>query len=348
VSRPLANRASIVLGTAVVNLSYIVPIRTQQPADREFFAYLNWLSARVEVVLVDGSAADVFRRHAGRCGRTVTHLPLDGDLIGAANGKAGGVLTGLRRCSHEAVIIADTDVRYDQRGLMAMAAELDRSHVVRPQNYFEPVPWHACLDTARTLLNRVTGGDWPGTLGVRRSSLERSNGYDADVLFENLELVRTVLATGGIESCPLDLYVRRLPPTTRHFWSQRVRQAYDELARPLRLIIWLSVAPLAVYLGWARRWAALAAGMGLIVLCAEIGRVRAGGRQVFPAAAAFAAPLWVAERAVCSWMALAACVLRGGVVYHGRRLSRAATPFGDLKERLRSTRIAHQPPSPVF
>jgi hypothetical protein len=318
-----------------VNISYIVPIRMCQPAELEFFEYLNWLSMRVEVILVDGSRAEVFNQHAKRCGRDLLHSPVDGDLCASANGKAAGVLTGLPRCSHEAVIIADNDIRYQQTMLVEMAAELARSHVVRPQNYFFPVPWHACLDTGRTLLNRVTGGDWPGTLGVRRSMLERAGGYDSDVLFENLELVRTVVAAGGIEACPLDLYVQRLPPTTRHFWSQRVRQAYDELARPLRLAIWLSVAPLVSYLAWSSQWLAIGVGVGVVMLAAGMGRLRAGGRHVFPVAGVFAAPLWVAERALCTWLAVAAYVFLGGLVYHGRKITRAATPLSRLRQRLR-------------
>src|SRR5204862_2776403 len=130
--------------------------------------------------------------------------------------------------------------------------------------------------------NRATGGDWPGTFGLRRAVLWRCGGYDGNVLFENLELVRTICAGGGREARALDLYVRRLPPPTRHFWSQRVRQAYDEFARPWRLAVWLSLLPTVV---WAsKRWgglvppAALAVSMGV----AEAGRRRAGGARLFP------------------------------------------------------------------
>ena len=70
--------------------------------------------------------------------------------------------------------------------------------LVRPQNYFAPLRWHARWDTARTLLNRVAGGvDFPGTLAVRRSRSSQTDGYDGDVLFENLELIRTIEAAGG-------------------------------------------------------------------------------------------------------------------------------------------------------
>jgi hypothetical protein len=163
--------------------------------------------------------------------------------------------------------------------------------------------------------------------------LRATGGYDGGVLFENLELVRTVLAAGGSEAVPLDLFVRRSPPDARHFWSQRVRQAYDELARPVRLAVSLSVLPLVVALVAGRRWMALAGIIGASIGLAEGGRWRGGGRSVFPVTASLLAPTWIAERAVCSWLALGARVFLGGVPYHGTILSRAATPMGELRRR---------------
>ena len=45
------------------------------------------------------------------------------------------------------------------------------------------------------------------------------------------------------------------------------------------------------------------------------------------------APLWVAERAVTAWLAVATRVLRGGVSYAGTRIARAATPMRELRRR---------------
>ena len=59
------------------------------------------------------------------------------------------------------------------------------------------------------------------------------------------------------------------------------------------------------YLAWSQQWFAIGAGLAVVMLGAQIGRVRAGGRHVFPVAAVFAAPLWVAERALCAWLAVA-------------------------------------------
>ncbi|HET7189844.1 MAG TPA: glycosyltransferase family 2 protein [Gemmatimonadaceae bacterium] len=314
-------------------LTYILPIKaTVSQAEGELTEYLRLLSPLAEVIVVDGSAPELFERHAFAWSAMVRHVPPAPDLA-TPMGKVGGVLTGVRLASHERLVIADDDVRYDAPALERMSRELDDAHVVRPQNYFEPLPWHARWDTGRMLLNRLGGGDWPGTLGVRRSILRATGGYDGRAMFENLELVRTVRAAGGVEAVPLDLFVKRRPSTTRHFWSQRIRQAYDEIARLPRLVVQLVVLPAAIIGVASSGWRALAVGVLAIIVAAELGRRRANGATVFPFSAALLAPAWVAERAVCSWLAVGARVLLGGVPYRGTILRHAATPMRVLRDR---------------
>jgi hypothetical protein len=284
------------------------------------------------VVIVDGSPPDIFAAHAAAWGDVARHLPVDDD-IRATNGKVAGVLTGLRRAGDEAVVIADDDVRYDADSLAAVVHALDAAHVVRPQNYFAPLPWHALWDTGRILLNRALDGDWPGTLAVRGSIMRATGGYAGDVLFENLELVRTVVAAGGTQRLAREILVRRLPPRSAHFLGQRVRQAYDELARPWRFAAQLAVLPVVALLAvTGERWTLVAFAASIIAL-AEFGRRRDGGRRVFPARASLLAPAWVLERAITSWLALATRVLHGGVRYAGTRVARAATPMRELRSR---------------
>ncbi|GAA3080090.1 hypothetical protein GCM10017600_04040 [Streptosporangium carneum] len=308
----------------MTDLDYVLPLRWDDDSGlEELTAYLRWLGRGHRVIVVDGSPDPLFDRHAALWDGLVVHVRPDADLV-FANGKVNGVITGLRRARAEHVVIADDDVRYGEAELARLDALLEGADLVRPQNYFDPLPWHARWDTARMLLNRGFGADYPGTFGVRRTAFLETGGYDGDVLFENLELIRTVRAHGGRERRPLDLYVRRLPPDSARFWSQRVRQAYDDLAQPPRMLFFLAVLPaLAVALLRRRRRAVLACAC-LSVGVAEIGRRRAGGRRVFPFSAALFAPVWVLERATCSWLALAARFLRGGVPYAGRRMRIAA------------------------
>jgi hypothetical protein len=201
----------------VTDASYVLPLRwstTGGAGLAELTAYLRWLAERVEVVVVDGSPPPVFVQHVQAWSGLVHHVQPDPSLR-FANGKVNGVTTGVRLAAHERVVVADDDVRYDDFSLRRVLSLLDDAELVRPQNYFAPMPWHARWDSARSLLNRALVADYPGTFALRRSVFLAMDGYDGDVLFENLELVRTVRAHGGREAKPVGVYVRRLPPTAR-------------------------------------------------------------------------------------------------------------------------------------
>lgn len=328
----------LIVGTN--QFTYVLPLRSSTSlAGTELTPYLLWMAARAETIVVDGSPAAVFAEHAAKWGHAVRHVPPADDLR-TPMGKVGGVLTGIRLATHERIVIADDDVRYDTKPLNAVVNALVTADVVRPQNYFAELPWHAHWDTGRTLLNRCMGGDWPGTMGVRRSVMARTGGYNGHVMFENLELVRTVVAAGGCERVLLDAFVARQPSTTSHFWSQRIRQAYDEFARPHRLILQLALLPLLILLGWKWGAAAIAAFVALVMIVAEGGRRRANGTEVFPHWATLCAPLWVAERAICAWLALGSRIVFGGVRYRGVVLREAATPMRKLRRRFTQNRSA--------
>jgi hypothetical protein len=314
-------------------VSYVLPIRwSDDDGLEELTAYLRGLPEWVELIVVDGSRDELFERHARAWRDLGSHLPPD-PALATPMGKVGGVLTGVREASHENIVIADDDVRYDEHSLIRAALLLGMADCVRPQNYFEPLPWHARWDTGRILLNRSLGADFPGTLAVRRSTLTRAGGYDGDVIFENLELIRTIRAVGGTVTSPLDLYVARRPPSTEHFLSQRVRQAYDDFAIPPRMATWLAVLPaLLTALARGRRGTLLAVALGLVAL-AERGRRRAGGRRHFPADTPLFAPLWVLERGICSWLALRDRMSRGGIPYGDTVVPRAASSRRRLRRR---------------
>jgi hypothetical protein len=320
--------------------SYVLPLRWNQPGPiGELSAYLRQLRPLLaEIVVVDGSSPPLFDRHAAALAGIATHLPPDPDLD-FPMGKVNGVVTGLRRCSRERVVIADDDVRYDAAALRRAVGLLAEAELVRPQNYFDELPWHARLDTARTLLNRVfTGdldfpvGDFPGTLVVRRSAFLASGAYDGRALFENLQLMRTVRAAGGRVLTPLDLYVARRPPTSAHFRSQRVRQAYDDFAIPLRMATFLALGPAALAELSRKRGKRLLLATIATVALAEAGRRRAGGRERFSPTGSLLAPFWLAERTASAWLALGA-KLRGGVRYGEGRLAHSATPTRELRRR---------------
>ncbi|HEV7388452.1 MAG TPA: glycosyltransferase family 2 protein [Gemmatimonadaceae bacterium] len=328
------------------DVTYILPIRGSRPSTTELTEYLRRLALMVrEIIVVDGSPEEIFAANGAAWGTLVRHVPPD-RAFATPMGKVGNVMTGIGLASFERVIIADDDVRYDRDALSRLAATLEKVDVARPQNYFDPLPWHARWDTGRMLLNRMTGGDWPGTLAVRRSILRATGGYDGNAMFENLELVRTVVAAGGQAASFLSIYVLRRPSTVRHFWSQRVRQAYDEMARPWRLLVQLATLPLTVVLALGGHWLALLAISGAVAAVAELGRRRDKGARVFPVSASFFAPLWLAERAICSWLAVFSRLFLGGVRYRGKVLKLAANPQRVLRARHKLARERDIRPHP--
>lgn len=338
---------SVALGDAggPRGISYVLPLRWSEPGPlAELTAYLRGLAREVdEILVVDGSPPPLFELHAAELRGVARHMRPHPDLA-FSMGKVNGVITGLRECTHERVVLADDDVRYDTTALRRAVGLLDEADLVRPQNYFDPLPWHTRWDTARILLNRVfTGdpsfpvGDFPGTLAVRRGAFIASGAYDGDALFENLELMRTIRAAGGSVLTPLDLYVARQPPSTAHFLSQRVRQAYDDFAIPARIGAFLAVAPATAAFLRRGRWRGVVAAMLASVGAAELGRRRAGGAARFPLSGSLLAPAWIAERSICAWLALGA-KLRGGVRYGDGRLRHSATPMRRLRRSRPETR----------
>ena len=322
-----------------------------EPDVADLVEYVVGLAPLVDVTVVDGSAEVLFDdlgarlRRAGPVPRVRHVRP---DPWPGGNGKVGSVVTGVRRARHERVVIADDDVRYTADVLQAVTAALgppeaggDWADLVRPHNVFSPLPWHARWDTARSLVAVALGHDHPGTFALRRSTFLAAGGYAGDVLFENLELVRTLRAAGGVVAHRPDLHVVRRPPATVHFLGQRVRQAYDDLAQPARFAAEAALAPavLAASLrsrrsgrrGGRRTAAVLALAAAGV---AEAGRRRLGRPAAVPPSAAGWAPLWLAERAVCVWLALAHRA-RGGMPYRGARLPVAAHRTRDLRSRPR-------------
>lgn len=331
------------MSSAGEGIDYVLPLRWADDSQlADLTGYLRELAGWCRVVVVDGSPEPLFRRHAQAWAGIVEHVRPIPD--GALNGKVTGVRTGLARCRSERVVIADDDVRYDEESLRTTVALLREADLVGPQNVFVPLPWHARWDTARSFLNRAVAADYPGTFAIRRTTFEAMGGYDGDVLFENLELMRTVRAHGGRVTRPRHVFVPRRPPSVSRFVGQRVRQAYDDLAQPWRLAIFLPVLPL---LAGHRGRRVVVIGLAGSVAVAERGRRRDGGRVLFPATTSLFAPAWVLERSACSWLAVGRRVLFGGVRYSGQRLAIAAHSPRWLRQRALVTAGGTEPGRPV-
>jgi hypothetical protein len=321
-----------------VPIEVVIPVRRtvhDPEAVADLAEHLRALSRHVAgITVVDGSPASIRAEQEGVWGEharvmtpaAVRQLWPGRQWIGR-NGKVVGAYTGVLAARSDLVVIADEDVRHTRATLESLAAALDEAALVRPVTVYDTWPWHARWDGARTLINVALGVEWPGTLAVRRSPIVEADGWCPDVLFENLELWRTLEARGH-RVVRKKVVVRRCPPSARHFWSQRVREAYDDLAQAERLTVELALLPGLALLG-SRRPAGLAAVALAAVALASLGRHRLVAGDV-PASVALWAPVWVLERSVCVWLALA-CWATGGVPYCGRRMPLSAHSLRALR-----------------
>lgn len=327
----------------MLEATYVIPLKWQDTrVTAEMTSYLEWLSQRIHVIVVDGSPVEIFERHAELWSPLAKHVRPDPDLS-FANGKVDGVTTGIRAAGTDKVIIADDDIRFSEEALARVVRLLDEHELVYTHDYYAPTPWQARWETARLLINRAFGVSYPVAFGLSRSLFLAMGGYDGNVMFENLELIRSMRFAGARIARAPDLFVLHLPPDKTWFWSQRVRQAYDDFTVLPRMAIWLALGPLVGVALARKRVRMLALAAAAAIGVAEAGRRRAGGRQVFPAVAPLFAPLWLLERAVSSWVAVWQRIAKGGVVYRDRVIERAATPPSELKARIEQ-RLARRDP----
>lgn len=294
---------------AFTDAEYVLTLRWREPGPiAEVARYAASVAEWMPVTVIDDSAPALASVHAHALPDSVRHhrpgQPRVVGRHGAARGVHSGRLPGLR----PRAIIAAHDVRYDRASLMALLAAAPDADIVLPQTVLRPQPWQARWDTARSLVTRAVvspwfAGDESATAVICRDTFLAVGGMESPLLHDVPELRRTVDSVRGEVVMALDVYVERLAPSVPRFWRQRLRQAGDSFGHPARVAGELALLP-SILLA-ARRPPLLAAAALGTVLVAEIGRRRAGGADHYRADAALWAPVWVAERAVGAWAAIA-------------------------------------------
>lgn len=288
----------------------------------DFKSYFDLINATgCEVLVVDGSAAAVFADHKRIWLDSCRHAAVDLQYK-FLNGKVNGIHTGVELAANNRIILADDDIRYTPEDLRRIAFLLGDYDMVRPQNYFSPLPVWARTEAARMLLNRawIREGDYTGTLGVTRQAMRRVGHYDGDVLFDNEEIVRHFRLHGARICYARDFFVLKRPATFSKWIEQRPRQAYEDFVMRLKtsffLFLPVDFVLLAVFAGWraAYIFAAIIAVGSIINAAFGLGD---GALKFFPFWIVFYAPLWIAERTFSTYWAFYWYFTRGGY------------PFGD-------------------
>lgn len=308
-----------------IRCTYLLTIRRVRFDEREardFRSYFRILAAAgCEVLVVDGSPPPVFAAHREIWSGACRHAAVDPQYK-YLNGKVNGIHTGVALAAHERIILADDDIRYTPADVLRMTELLGRYEMVRPQNYLCPLPVWARTEAARMLINRawIAEGDYPGTLGVRRSAMQRVGHYDGDVLFDNEEIVRHFRAHKANICYARDFFVLKHPPGFRKWIEQRPRQAYEDFVMRVKTAFFAAL-PLALAFVWLLAGWRGAFVFAMVLACgAMLFAARGLGDKAvrfFPAWLCLYAPLWVAERTLSTYWAFYWRIVYGGY------------PFGD-------------------
>lgn len=294
---------------AFTDAEYVLTLRWREPGPiAEVARYAASIARWMPVTVIDASAPSLADVHARALPDAVRHHRPGRELRVGSHGAARGVHSGLLPGLRPRVLIAAHDVRYDRDTLVALLDTAPEADLVMPQTVLRPQPWQARWDTARSLLTRAVvspwfAGDESATAIINRDVFLAVGGVESELLHDVPELHRTIDSVGGEIVTALDVYVDRLAPSVPGFWRQRLPQAGDSFAHPARVAGELALLP-SILLAARRPPLLAAAALGTVVV-AELGRRRAGGADHYRADAALWAPVWVAERAVGAWAAIA-------------------------------------------
>jgi hypothetical protein len=334
---------------ADIQATYLLPIRRARhdPSEvKRLSDYFNLLRlAGCEVLVVDGSPKSIFEEHKKAWQHFSRHVAPDPKYT-YLNGKVNGVHTGVALASCERIILADDDIRYTIANVKRMCHLLDSFEMVRPQNFIEPLPWWARVETARILINRgaLRAGDYPGTCGFRRSTMYRVGPYDGDVLFDNEEIVRHFVLHHATINYALDFCILKRPPTFAKWLEQRPRQAYEDFVMRVKTAAFVSVLPLTLalsYLKSIRAGVAFLAALSLIsVLISTRGLLRNRAYKFFPFHSSLCSPLWILERSLSVYWAIYWKMRYGGYPFGQQLLSKGTGAAWTAGGKIQSTNLA--------
>jgi hypothetical protein len=326
-------------GTA--NCTYLLTIRRTRfdSAEAEDFRqYFELLAeAGCEVLVVDGSPAEIFAAYGEAWRGVCRHETVDPQYK-FLNGKVNGIHTGVAIAAHNSIILADDDIRYTPADVKRMSFLLADYEMVRPQNYFKPLPFWARMEAARMLINRawIREGDYSGTLGVTRTAMRRVGHYDGDVLFDNEEIVRHFRLKNAKIKYARDFFLLKRPATFRKWIEQRPRQAYEDFVMRAKTAFFL-LLPIDFVLFWVFGGWRFALGFVFIVavgamLTAAYG-LGDGAIRFFPRSIVFYAPLWFVERSFSTYWAFYWRFTRGGYPFGDKLLSKGTGDAWNAAER---------------
>lgn len=290
--------------------SYVVVLDSPIASDdelRDLASHLSTLTlADCDVVILDRAPRAEFERHRRSLRWVGRHVAVRAEHL-LPDGRIDAVRAAADFAACDKVIVATDDIRYTPHALEQTAQLLDLHEVVEPQDYFDPLPWWGGIDAGRILVHRgiEPSPDHGATFGFRRNPIRALRGLG--VIDTHDDPVRRLVARGAEVFPACDVFVRRKPQPLERWLGARPRIAGDDFVLPMKTAFFFALVPLLVLLavvGDAR----LAAGYAGLIAFASVAlalRGRNGAAAYFPLRACLFAPLWLLERGLSVYWALA-------------------------------------------
>ena len=282
--------------------TYVVSIEKTDAGGGDLRSLADYLSILgtygCDVIVFDASAPEVFDENRRVLRWVARHLAMRApfDVVRSAADFAAS----------EKIVVAHEDVRYGAAELDEMCALLDAHEVVEPQDYLDPLPWWGGIEAGRMLVHRGVDPlpDHGATFGFRRNALRALRGFNA---VDITDPVPRLAAFGAEVFSAFELFVKRQPPELNTWLRDRPHAADDDFGMPVKTTFFFALLPMTLLLfvfGGGR----LATGyLGAIAFGALVLAVRgrSGAAPYFPLRACLYAPLWIVERSMSVYWALA-------------------------------------------
>jgi hypothetical protein len=279
---------------------------------RDLAAYLSELSARkYDVVVIDESGMETFEARQRVLRWVSRHFHVSPESR-TSSGAIDVVRAAAAVALCDAIIVADSDVRYSAEALEQICNLLEVHEVVEPQDYPDPSSWWWGLEAARILVHRAIAPqpDHGVTFGFRRSAIAAIRALAP--LRGRRDQPRRLAASGAEVFPATGVFVSRRPASLDERLSSLTESARNGFALPLRTAFFLSLLPLFIILtafGGMKLAVGYASLLAFVSVVLAI-RGRIGASAFIPLRACFFAPFWIAERAVSVYWALAILLRR--------------------------------------